>query len=135
MTIDVDECVPRVLIEAARSSARTLALSSDREVLLHGDLMDKNLLLDHERLVAIDPAPSVGDPHSDIGFWAATRAPVSGVEGRAVEIARRLGLDPGRALRWTAVYAVGEACETWRHDLNELRNWIESDRANDLLMP
>lgn len=134
MAINVDSGVPAPLIEAARASARTLALSSDSRVLLHGDFMDKNLLRDHGRLVAIDPAPCVGDPHSDIGFWAATRPPVSGLERRAVGITGRLGLDHERALRWAVVYAIGQACETWRHDLTELRNWIGSNRAKDLLM-
>jgi streptomycin 6-kinase len=134
MAIDVDSRVPAFLLEAARTSARTLALSSSRQVLLHGDVMDKNLLLDHGRLVAIDPAPCVGDPHADIGFWAATRSPVSGLENRVAGITGKLGLDRERALRWAAVYAVGEACESWRHDLAELRNWVGSNRVNDLLM-
>ena len=65
------------LIEAARAATRSLASSASRTVLLHGDVMDKNLLLDHGRVLAIDPMPSVGDAHSDPGFWAAMRTPRS----------------------------------------------------------
>jgi streptomycin 6-kinase len=121
------------LIEKARASARALATSAPREVLLHGDVMDKNLLADHDRVVAIDPMPHVGDPHSDIGFWAATRSPASGLLTRAADLARLLSDDPDRASRWAAIYAVGSACETWRADTRELREWMRSGRAAELL--
>lgn len=121
------------LIENARESAKSLAASATHEVLLHGDLMDKNLLLDHDRVLAIDPMPHVGDAHSDIGFWAATRSPANDLHSRAGEIARLLDRDPDRASRWAAVYAVGSACETWRPDTRELRDWVRSARAAELL--
>ena len=57
---------------------------ADGDTLLHGDLMAKNLLWDGSGLVAIDPMPMVGDPCSDIGFWAATTSPDA-----ARELARR----------------------------------------------
>ena len=121
------------LIEKARAVARLLAASASSEVLLHGDLMDKNLLLDHDRVVAIDPMPHVGDPHSDIGFWAATRSPAADLDARAADVARRLGCDPDRASRWAAIYAIGSACETWRADTRELREWVRSARSAELL--
>jgi streptomycin 6-kinase len=109
------------LIERARRSAQELAASASGEVLLHGDVMDKNLLRHHAELVAIDPDPTIGDPHSDIAFWAVTRSPVAGLEARAAELARLLDCDVDRTLRWATVYAVGEACESWRTDTGELR--------------
>jgi streptomycin 6-kinase len=109
------------LIERARRSAKELATSASGEVLLHGDVMDKNLLRHHAGLVAIDPDPAIGDPHSDIAFWAVTRTPVAGLEARVAELARLLDCDVDRAMRWAAVYAVGQACESWRSDTNELR--------------
>jgi streptomycin 6-kinase len=84
-------------------------------------------------VVAIDPMPRVGDPHSDIGFWAATRSPTAGLETRASDLARLLDCDPARASRWAAIYAVGSACETWRPDTRELREWVRSARAGELL--
>jgi streptomycin 6-kinase len=122
-------------IATARESARSLAASAPRAVLLHGDLMDKNLLRDRDRVVAIDPMPSVGDPHADIGFWAATRPPAGGLAARAAGLARLLGCDEARASRCAAVYAVAAACETWRTDTRELRAWVRSPRAAELLTP
>ena len=121
------------LIEQARVSAKRLATSSPYEMLLHGDVMDKNLLRDGARLVAIDPMPQVGDPHSDIGFWAAKRSPARELDVRAAELAQHLGLDSERAAQWAAIYAVGSACETWRRDTTELRAWVRSARARELL--
>jgi streptomycin 6-kinase len=121
------------LIEQARRSARLLATSASRKVLLHGDVMDKNLLRDQDRVLAIDPMPHVGDPHSDIGFWAATRSPAADLHSRAAELARLLDCDPDRASQWAAIYAVGSACETWRPDTHELRDWVRSALAAELL--
>jgi streptomycin 6-kinase len=129
-----DERAPfEALIEKARASARSLATSASRELLLHGDLMDKNLLRHNDRVVAIDPMPCVGDPHADIGFWAATRIPAADLDARAADLARRLTCDAVRASRWAAVFAVGAACESWRPDTPELRAWVGSPRAADLL--
>jgi streptomycin 6-kinase len=121
------------LIEKARTSAHSLATTASSEALLHGDVMDKNLLRDHDRVVAIDPMPHVGDQHSDIGFWAATRSPAGDLNARAADLARLVTCDPDRARRWAAVYAVGSACETWRADTRELREWVHSPRAAELL--
>jgi len=121
------------LIELARVSAQHLATTARHEVLLHGDVMDKNLLRHHADLVAIDPDPIVGDPHSDIAFWAATRSPVSELEARVAEVATLRRCDVHRAMRWAAVYATGQACETWRSDTTDLRAWVQSRRASELL--
>jgi streptomycin 6-kinase len=123
------------LVEKARVATRALAMSAPGEVLLHGDLMDKNLLRDGNRVVAIDPMPQVGDPHADIGFWAATRSPAADLEARAAGLARLLARDPDRASRWAAIYGVGSACEIWRADTRELREWVRSTRAAELLAP
>ena len=128
-----DGAVPEQLVRRARSVAARLASSAPEEVLLHGDLMDKNLLRDGERLVAIDPMPHVGDPCSDIGFWSATRSPSRDIDERAAELARMLGLEAERARRWAAVYAVGSACEAWRSDTGPLRAWVKSADAAALL--
>jgi streptomycin 6-kinase len=54
---------------AARRLALKLADSASHPVLLHGDFVDKNLLWDGSRHLAIDPIPAIGDPCSDIGFF------------------------------------------------------------------
>jgi streptomycin 6-kinase len=109
-------------------------MTASDAVLLHGDVMDKNLLQDHDRVLAIDPMPHVGDPHSDIGFWAATRWPAQDLHTRAARLARLLTCDPDRASRWAAIYSVGAACETWRPDTRELREWVCSAGAAELLL-
>jgi streptomycin 6-kinase len=117
----------RVVAEA-RTAARLLARTAERCALLHGDLMDKNLLRDGAGVLAIDPMPHVGDPHADIGFWAANRPPATDIDARAADVASRVGLDPARAACWAATYAVGAACETWRGDTAELRHRALSPR-------
>ncbi len=76
--------------------------------------------------VAIDPVPSVGDPCADIGFFAACRQPATRIWERAEAVARRTGEDPARAVLWAAVWAVNEACETWRADSDDLRTLMAS---------
>jgi streptomycin 6-kinase len=121
------------LLDASRSAAMMLCDSTTDAVLLHGDPLDKNLLLDGGRYVAIDPIPRIGDPCSDIGFFAAGREPCSGIVERACRLAQALRVDAERASRWAAVWAVGEACETWRADSDELQEWVRSRRFAELL--
>jgi len=121
------------LLPAIRPIARELWSSARQHVLLHGDFIDKNLLLGPDGYVAIDPMPLIGDPCSDIGFFAAYHPPARRIADRARALARRLNHDPERAARWAAIYAVGEACETWRQDSDELQAWVQSGEALRLL--
>ena len=42
--------------------------SQQQSILLHGDLLAGNLLLDgSNELVAIDPTPALGEPEQDVG--------------------------------------------------------------------
>lgn len=121
------------LLDRAARSARRLCVDGGRTVLLHGDLIDKNLLLAGERYVAVDPIPRLGDPCSDVGFYSAYHPPASGIVARARTLAARCGLDPGRAARWAAVWGVGEATQTWRPDSDELQAWVRGREAGALL--
>jgi streptomycin 6-kinase len=121
------------LLGLSRSSALRLCSTTSDVVLLHGDFMDKNLLRTSVGFVAIDPMPRLGDPCSDIAFFAATHPPARSITATAHALAERLGRDPSRAKRWAAVWAVGEACETWRSDSQELAEWVGSREATDLL--
>ena len=109
------------MLPAARAEMHRLQASADREVLLHGDFIDKNLLLGPEGYVATDPIPRLGDPCSDIGFFAAYHPPASRLLDLAADVAGALGEDADRAVRWARVWAVGEACETWRTDSDDLQ--------------
>jgi streptomycin 6-kinase len=113
-------------LDAARAAARRLCISSRTVVLLHRDFLDKNLLWNGARHVAIDPVPCLGDPCADIGFFAACHPPATGIVDRAEALATRMGEDRARAVRWAAVWAVGEACETWREDSADLQAAVSS---------
>jgi streptomycin 6-kinase len=117
------------LLPQARAAADRLIASTAKAVLLHGDFIDKNLLFDGSGYVATDPIPRTGDPCSDIGFFAAYHPPASGLLDTAAAIARTTGEDVDRAVLWASVWAVGEACETWRSDSDDLQTVV---RAFDL---
>jgi streptomycin 6-kinase len=104
----------------ARAAAERLCASARRMVLLHGDFLDKNVLWAADRYLAIDPIPCFGDPCSDVGFFAAGHPPATEILDRAADIASLMGLDPDRAERWAAVWAVLQACQSWRPDQSDL---------------
>jgi streptomycin 6-kinase len=121
------------LLDAALEAALALEASATARVLLHGDFVDKNLLLGSRGYVAIDPIPRTGDPCSDVGFFAAYHPRASQLPARARDISTLMGLEPDRAARWAAVWAVGEATETWRSDSAELQAWVGGREAATLL--
>jgi streptomycin 6-kinase len=88
--------------------ALRLAESAPRAVLLHGDLTAVNILDGGEDrgLVAIDPAPCLGDPAFDVVdlvFWRAHDSAT--IELRAEQLARGIGADAGRVLAWCSAFA------------------------------
>ena len=121
------------LLDRAVARARALDAETSAHVLLHGDFIDKNLLLGSDGYVAVDAIPAIGDPCSDIGFYAAYHPPAAGIADRARGVARHAGLDPDRSARWAAVWAVGEATQTWRADSDELQAWVAGPEASSLL--
>jgi aminoglycoside phosphotransferase (APT) family kinase protein len=111
-----------------------LAATATRTSLVHGDFNSKNLLrAENGSYVAIDPLPHIGDPCLDIGLFAAYQPPARDIARRAAAIAELAGMDPERATRWAAVSAVGEACETWRDDSDELQAWVAGPECAALL--
>jgi streptomycin 6-kinase len=121
------------LLPKCRDAAARLWTTTAQTVLLHGDFIDKNLLLCPTGYVAIDPMPRIGDPCSDVGYFASYHPPARSIASTARSIASILGYDPGRAERWAAVWTVGEACETWRDDSDELQAWMNGAEAQRLL--
>lgn len=120
-------------LDHARRAARELCATTRAPVLLHGDFIDKNLLFDGNAYVAVDPIPRIGDPCSDVGFYAAYHPRAPAIARRARALAARCGLDAERSARWAAVWAVGEATETWRADSDALQAWVEGEEATRLL--
>ena len=121
------------LLDASRAAAMRLCESTQRPVVLHGDPLDKNVLLSEAGYVTTDPNPRIGDPASDVGFFAAGRQPCDHIIERARRLSNALGVDAERSIRWAAIWAVGEACETWRADSDQLQAWITSDQVAELL--
>ena len=121
------------LLDASRDAAMRLCESTRCSVLLHGDLLDKNVLLSEAGYVATDPIPRIGDPASDVGFFAAGRQPYDHIIERARRLSNAVGVDAERSIRWAAIWAVGEACETWRADSDQLQAWITSGDLAELL--
>jgi streptomycin 6-kinase len=114
--------------------ALRLDASATRKTLVHGDFIAKNVLLGPDgRYVAVDPLPFIGDPCSDVGQFSSYHSPVSTVIPRARAIAEATGNDPDRAAQWAAAWTVGEACETWRDDSDDLQAWVVSDQCRRLL--
>jgi streptomycin 6-kinase len=120
-------------LPAASDAAARLCATSDVSVLLHGDFIDKNLLLDHDRYVAADPIPRLGDPASDVGFFAHEHPPATGILDRARAIARSAGYDAARSQRWAAVWTVLLGVSAWREDQQDLERLITSREFGDLL--
>jgi streptomycin 6-kinase len=118
---------------AARGAAMRLCATARQTVVLHGDFLDKNLLRNGARYVAIDPTPRVGDPCADVGFFAAGHRPATGILPRADAIAEQMGLDRHRAQRWAAVWTVLQTCHAWREDQSDLEACLASSEFEQLL--
>jgi streptomycin 6-kinase len=96
------------LYERGRHLAMRLAGDAPATVLLHGDLTPVNVLDGGKQrgLVAIDPAPCLGDPAFDaidLVVWRAESAET--IAARAEQLAPAIGADPGRLLEWCSAFA------------------------------
>lgn len=116
-----DAVLPRPLVERAAALWTQLCGSAEREVLLHGDLHQHNVLAaTREPWLAIDPHGRVGDPGYDCGQLLynpldadpaelARRAP-----GRLERLADAVGIGWDRAVAWG--FAVCMLSEVWDAD-------------------
>jgi streptomycin 6-kinase len=108
------ELVPLELYERGRRLATRLAESVPPTALLHGDLTPSNILDAGYRrgLVAIDPAPCLGDPAFDavdLVMWQADDVDIVGA--RAEQLASALGFETNRLLAWCTAFAGMTALE------------------------
>jgi streptomycin 6-kinase len=99
--------VPPELYERGRRLAARLARDDRPAVLLHGDLTPSNVLDGgaERGLVAIDPAPCLGDAAFDavdLIFWQAND--VATIEARAERLAAATGVDAERLIAWCAAF-------------------------------
>ena len=105
---DLAELIPPELYARGRQLAMRLAADGAPTVLLHGDLTPVNVLDGgaERGLVAIDPAPCLGDPAFDaidLVFWRAEDAET--IAARAEQLAPAVGADATRLLDWCAAFA------------------------------
>jgi streptomycin 6-kinase len=105
---DLAGLVPLELYERGHRLATRLAEDAAPTVLLHGDLTPVNILDGgaERGLVAIDPAPCLGDPAfdaADLLFWRA--ADVETISARAEQLAPAVGADAARLLDWCIAFA------------------------------
>src|SRR5437867_1600751 len=101
---ELAEIVPPQLYEHGRRLAAELLKDVSPTALLHGDLTPVNVLDggDQRRLVAIDPAPCLGDDLAyeaiDLLLWQADDADL--IAARAQELAPAIDVDARRLLDW-----------------------------------
>jgi len=111
---DLAAVIPLELYERGRRLAMRLAADAPVTVLLHGDLTPANILDGGEQrgLVAIDPAPCLGDPAFDaidLVLWQAKD--VETITTRVEKLAPHIGTNARRLAQWCAAFAAMTALE------------------------
>ena len=111
---ELAERVPPELYERGRRLATRLAAHASPTVLLHGDLTPSNILDGGKQrgLVAVDPAPCLGDAAFDaidLVLWQAEE--IETIEARSDELALAIGVRPERLLAWCTAFAGMTALE------------------------
>jgi streptomycin 6-kinase len=99
--------------------AKRLARLDHRDVLLHGDLTPSNILIGGEErgLVAIDPAPCIGDAAFDVVDLVLWRADaVATVERRAEQLSVVMDVDASVIFSWCVAFAGMNALEVASND-------------------
>jgi streptomycin 6-kinase len=100
--------IPHSVYERGRRLAVSLAEDTTPAVLLHGDLTPVNIVDGGPRrgLVALDPAPCLGDAAFDtvdLLFWQA--ADEATIAARVTQLATATGADGERVLAWCVAFA------------------------------
>ena len=111
---NLEAVIPLELYERGRQHALRLAADLPATVLLHGDLTPVNILDGgaERGLVAIDPAPCLGDPAFDAVDLVLWRAPdLQTITTRAHQLAPAIGADADRLLDWCAAFGAMIALE------------------------
>jgi len=111
---ELAELIPPELYERGRQLAMRLSENTPATILLHGDLTPANVLDGGEErgLVAIDPAPCLGEPAFDGIDLVLWRAEDTGTIGaRAERLAPAIGAKPERLLEWCSAFAAMVALE------------------------
>lgn len=119
---------PAKLIDKAERMFSALNASTDRSLILHGDLHHANILFSKDRgWLAIDPKGICGDPGYEVGSFMLNRLPADASESATMGVfAQRLsvfsdelGIDRQRLAQWSLCHAV--LSSLW--DLEESADW------------
>lgn len=116
--------LPGLWVERSLDYARGLIASTDRPVLLHGDLHHDNILCHHGDWLVIDPKGIIGDRHFDTIQYLLNYPHRGGDTGvvlarRMAILTERLALDGQRIAKWGVVKGLLDAC--WA--LEEGKDW------------
>ena len=119
--------MPPELYDRGRQLATQLTADAAPTVLLHGDLTPSNILDGGERgLVAVDPAPCLGDAAFDaidLVLWRADETAT--IERRSGELAGATGADSERLLAWCQAFAAMTALEL-ATSADTPREWVDA---------
>ncbi|MFC7621431.1 aminoglycoside phosphotransferase family protein [Microlunatus sp. GCM10028923] len=84
-----------------------LAVATEDDRLLHGDLNQRNVIRGERGWLAIDPRPCHGDPAHELAAWLVNRSEAEpDPVGQARRLADTLGLPQDRSVRWLAAQTV-----------------------------
>jgi streptomycin 6-kinase len=103
---------PSDLLSRAESLASDLASSAKKEMVLHGDLHQDNILSDAKHCwVAVDPKGVVGEAEYEIGAFLRNRIPSDSryrelIKRRLHQFSEELELDPQKVRDWSLVHSV-----------------------------
>jgi streptomycin 6-kinase len=119
---------PAKVIDKAERTFASLNASSDRSLILHGDLHHANILFSEDRgWLAIDPKGVCGDPGYEVGSFMLNRLPANASESATIEVfaqrlsifSAELGVDRQRLAQWSLCHCVLSAL--W--DLEDSSDW------------
>lgn len=107
--------LPAPWVDRALDYLDGLIASTERPVLLHGDLHHANILRHHDKWVVIDPKGIVGDPHFEVIQYLLNHpsrdaAAETVLARRIAMITERLALEGQRIAMWGVVKGILDAC-------------------------
>lgn len=124
--------LPSDIISKAENTFAELSATSDRSVILHGDLHHANILFSAQSgWVAIDPKGVAGDPGYEVGPFMLNQLPVNSSDSAIMEMLNErllifsddLQMRQERLARWSFCYAVLSALWSFE-DGDEWRDTI-----------
>lgn len=132
--------LPAPWVDRALDYLDGLIASTERPVLLHGDLHHANILRHHDEWVVIDPKGIVGDPHFEVIQYLLNYPRRGGdaetvLARRITMITERLALEGQRIARWGVVKGMLDACWALEDGSDWHRGLDTAERFGHCLKP